>query len=67
MLNGSEGWEIPRQPRLNSSINFTMGSSLHVISKSKIWPGSKQNGHFQPETPAARPSRPACLVPGVQE
>jgi hypothetical protein len=67
MLNGSAGWEIPHQPRLNSSINFAMGRSLHVISKSKIWPGIKQNGHFQRQTPAARPPRPACLVPDVQE
>jgi len=44
-----------------------MRPSLHVISKSKIWPGIKQNGHFQPQKPVVRPSRPACLVPGVQE
>ena len=47
MLNSSEGWEIPRQPRRNSSINFAMCLSLHVTSKSKIWPPSKQNGHFE--------------------
>jgi hypothetical protein len=67
MLNGSTGWEIPRQLRLNSSINFAMRPSLHVISKSKIWPRIKQNGHFQPAKLVVRPSRLACLVPGVQE
>jgi hypothetical protein len=44
-----------------------MRPSLHVISKSKIWPRIKQNGHFQPAKLVVRPSRLACLVPGVQE
>jgi hypothetical protein len=44
-----------------------MRPSLHVISKSKIWPGIKQNGHFQRQKLEVRPSRLACHVPGVQE
>src|SRR6187200_1151599 len=38
-----EGGENPCQPRLNSSINFAMYLSLHVISESKIWPSTGQN------------------------
>src|SRR3954465_5618113 len=40
------GWVYPRQPRLNSSINFAMELSLHVISESKIWPSIEQNRRF---------------------
>src|SRR5436190_11424588 len=41
-----EGGENPCQPRLNSSINFAMYLSLHVISKSRIWPTIEQNRQF---------------------
>jgi hypothetical protein len=67
MLNGSEGWEIPRQPRLNSSINFTMGSVTSRDQQIQNMARQQAKRAFQPETTAARPSRPACLVPGVQE
>ena len=46
VLKSSEGWEIPCQPFLNSSINFFIGMSLHVISESKIWPSIPKMGDF---------------------
>src|ERR1700692_841541 len=46
VLNSGEGWEIPCQPRLNSSINFIIVPSLHVISESKIRPAGAENGYF---------------------
>ena len=46
VLKSSEGWEIPCQPFLNSSINFFIGMSLHVISESKIWPSMPKMGDF---------------------
>src|ERR1700754_5098641 len=45
--SGRAGWETPCQPRRNSSINFAMDLSLHVISGTKLWPSIRQNHVFQ--------------------
>src|SRR5207253_2941755 len=46
IASGSAGWDVPSQPRRNSSINFAMDLSLHVISESKLWPSIGQNRRF---------------------
>jgi hypothetical protein len=42
MLNRADGWDMPCQPRRNSSINFAMGH-IEPISKSKLRPSIEEN------------------------
>jgi hypothetical protein len=67
MLNGSEGWEIPRQPRLNWSINFTMGSVTSRDQQIQNMARHQAKRAFSAANAGGVPSPPACLVPNVQE
>src|SRR5215470_6932235 len=63
--SGRAGWETPCQPRRNSSINFAMDLSLHVISGTKLWPSIRQNPRF-PERRRRQPwhaGAPSPLAP----
>jgi hypothetical protein len=49
MLKSGDGWDIPYQPRRNSSINFTMGHNS-PISKSKIRPSIEEKARVEGTT-----------------
>src|ERR1700704_2405752 len=45
--NSGEGWEIPCQPRLNSSINFIIGPVTSCDQRIQNKAGSAENGYFE--------------------
>jgi hypothetical protein len=53
MLNGDEGWEIPCQPCLNSSINFVIG----IVTSRDQRIQNKANHDGNPGFPRHRPLR----------
>jgi NAD(P)-dependent dehydrogenase (short-subunit alcohol dehydrogenase family) len=70
-VKNGEGWEIPCQPCLNSSINFVI---VVVISRDQRIQNKAERGGFlrersrQAGSPAAAgPDQLACLVPGGRE
>jgi hypothetical protein len=59
MLNGGEGWEIPCQPCLNSSINFVIG----VVTSRDQRIQNKANHNGNPGFPRHSPLQ-ASSAPG---
>jgi hypothetical protein len=70
-VKNGEGWEIPCQPRLNSSINFfivvvtSRDQRIQNKAKRSGFPDFSVSGQGAASSPAA--DRPACLVPGGRE
>src|SRR5882724_7902586 len=70
MLNSGDGWEIPCQPCLNSSINFVIGivtSRDQRIQNKANYNGNRGFRGHSGRPVLARADKLACVVPGGRE
>src|SRR5438034_1403660 len=71
VLKSSEGWEIPCQPCLNSSINFVIGivtsRDQRIQNKANYTENRGIRAHQAGRPIPARANKLACVVPGGRE